>query len=75
MIHGTTAIYWITRNIGTQYNGAAFLFFPIVKMAANYAKINRVGTLDAGFQHVPIVQNVWNFHNIVMEHQSFKIWS
>ena len=26
-------------------------------MAANYAKINRVGSLDTGFQQVPIVQN------------------
>ena len=34
--------------------------FPIVKLAANYAKIDRVGSLDEGFQQV---------HNIVMEHQ------
>ena len=43
-------------------------------MAANYAKIDRVGSLDAGFQQVPLVQNSWNFHNIVLEHPSFKIW-
>ena len=44
-------------------------FSPIVKMAANYAKINKVGSLDAGFQLVPLVQNFWNFLNIVTEHQ------
>ena len=31
--------------------------FPVVKMAANYAKINRVGSLGACFQKVPHVQN------------------
>ena len=36
-------------------------------------KIERVGILDAGFQQVPLVQNFWNFYNIVMEHQWFKI--
>ena len=36
-------------------------------------KVDRVGSLDAGFQQVPLVQNFWNFHNILMEHQSFKI--
>ena len=33
-------------------------FSQIVKMAPNYAKIDRVGSLDAGFQQVPIVQNI-----------------
>ena len=33
-----------------------FSFFPIVKMAGNYAEIGRVGKLDAGFQQVPFVQ-------------------
>ena len=27
----------------------------LVKLAANYAKINRVDNLDAGFQQVPLV--------------------
>ena len=30
--------------------------FPVVKMAANYVKIYRVGGLDAGFQQVQLVQ-------------------
>ena len=41
-------------------------FFPIEKMAAKYAKIDRVGSLDAGFQQVPPVQNFRNFYNIVI---------
>ena len=47
--------------------------FPLVKMAADYAKIDRVASLDASFQQVPLLQNFWNFHNIVMKQQSFKI--
>ena len=27
------------------------------------------GSLDAAFQQVPLVQNFWNIHNTVMEHQ------
>ena len=42
-------------------------------MAAKYAKIDRVDTFDADFQQVPLVQNFWNFPNIVMDHQWFKI--
>ena len=38
-------------------------------MAAKYAKNDRVGSLDAGFQQVPLIEIFWNFHNIVMEHQ------
>ena len=34
-----------------------FHFFPIVKTAAKYAKIDRVDTFDADFQQVPLVQN------------------
>ena len=30
--------------------------FPIVEMAANYAKIEMVGSLDAVFQQVPLAQ-------------------
>ena len=41
-------------------------------MAAKCAKIDRVDSLDTGFQQVPLIQNFWNFHNIVMEHQYFK---
>ena len=36
-------------------------------MNANYAKICRVGNLEADFQQVPIVQFLWNFHNVVMK--------
>ena len=32
----------------TKFN--VFIIFPIVKMAANCAKINRVSRLEAGFQ-------------------------
>ena len=42
-------------------------------MAAKYAKIDRVGNLDVGFQQVTLAQNFLNFHNIVIEHQLFKI--
>ena len=42
-----------------------FSFFPIVKMAAKYAEIGRVGKLKAGFQ---LVQIFLNFHNIVLKH-------
>ena len=38
-------------------------------MAANYAKIDRVGRLEAGFEHVSIVQDLWNFHNIIVKDQ------
>ena len=43
--------------------------FSHVKMAAKYAKIDRVGNVDASFQQVPLVQNFWIFHNTVMKHQ------
>ena len=36
-------------------------------------KIDRVGNLDADFQSVSFVQTVYNCHNIVIEHQLFKI--
>ena len=42
-------------------------------MAAKYAKIDRVGSLDADFQQIPLLQTFWNFQNTVMEHQSFNI--
>ena len=42
-----------------------FIFPMTVKMPANYAQINRVGSLDASFQQVPLVQNFKTFHNIV----------
>ena len=32
-------------------------FFPIEKKAANYAKINKIGILDAGFQQDKLVPN------------------
>ena len=34
----------------------ACLFPLLVKMATNYADIDRVSKLDAGFQQVPLVQ-------------------
>ena len=37
-----------------------------------YKKIDWVGSLDACFQQVPLVQFFSNFHNIVMEHKLFK---
>ena len=42
----------------------------VTEDAAKYAKIKRVGGMD---QQVPLIQIFWNFHNIVMEHQSYKI--
>ena len=38
-------------------------------MAAKYAEIGREGKLETGFQQILLVQNFWNFHNIVMEYQ------
>ena len=35
-------------------------------MAAKYAKIDRVGSLDADFKQVPLVQTSQNFHNVVV---------
>ena len=60
-----------TKKATTQKQ--IFSFFPIVKVAAKYAKIDRVGNLDVGFQQVTLAQNFWNFHNIVIEHHLFKI--
>ena len=42
-------------------------------MVAKYAKLERVDRLAANFQQAPLVQNFWNFHNIVIEHQKIKI--
>ena len=48
------------RVISPSHDSGAVLSFHIfiflVKMTANYAKINRVGSLDAGFQQVPLLQ-------------------
>ena len=33
-----------------------FCIFPIVKMAASYAEIDRVGGLEAGFQQVLLIE-------------------
>ena len=38
-------------------------------MAAKYAKIDRMGSLDADFKEVLLVQTFWKFQNIVIEHQ------
>ena len=35
--------------------------------------MHKLDSLDASFQQVSLVQNFWNFHNIVMEYQYFKI--
>ena len=43
-----------------------FSLFSIVKMAANYAGIGRVGKFAAAFQQVRFVQLFWNCHNIVV---------
>ena len=50
-----------------------FSLFPIVKMNANYAEICRVGNLKAHFQQIPLVHFFWNFHNIAVKHQYFKV--
>ena len=43
-------------------------------MAANYAKIDRTGSLDAGFNKFHLFKSSeLYFHNIVMEHLKFKI--
>ena len=47
--------------------------FPTDKTAAKYAKLDRVGNLYAGFWQVPLVQNFWKFHSIVIEHHLLKI--
>ena len=47
--------------------------FPTEKTAAKYAKLDRVGNLYAGFRQVPLVQNFWKFHSIVIEHHLLKI--
>ena len=60
------SIHWFKKK------NQIFSFFLILKMAAIYAEIGRVGKLEAGFQQVPIVQNFCNFH-IVMVHHGFKI--
>ena len=44
-----------------------YFFSPKVKITEKCAKIDREGSLDAGFQQLPFVQNVWTFHNIIME--------
>ena len=36
-------------------------------MTAKYTKIDMVGSLDIGFQQVPLVQNFWNIHSNVMD--------
>ena len=45
--------------------------FHIVKSVSYYAKLDRICSLDAGFQQVPLVQKFWKFHNMVMEHHIF----
>ena len=41
-----------TKNfiLVTGFKKLNFLIFPIVKMAANYAEIGRIGKLEADFQ-------------------------
>ena len=46
-----------------------YFMFSIVKMAAKYAEIARVGKLVAGFQQVLLIQNFRDFNIIFMEHQ------
>ena len=56
------SIHWFYKNLKNSIN-------PIVKMAANYAKIDRVSSVDAGFPQVQLVQNfcftilLWNINN------------
>ena len=49
-----------------------FSFYAIIKMAANYSEIGRLGKLEAAFQQVPLVHFFLSFRNTVMKHQSFK---
>ena len=49
-----------------------FSLFPIVKMKPSDAEICMVDNFEPDFQHVPHVQFLRNFHNIVVKHYSFK---
>ena len=37
-----------------------------VRINANYVEICKVGSLEADFQQVPLVQFFWNFYNIFL---------
>ena len=50
-----------------------FSFFPWLKIAVKYVKSDRVGSLDAGSQQVPLVQEFLFCLNIVFGHLLFKI--
>ena len=39
----------------------------MVKMAAKYAKIDKIDISGADIQDVPLIQNFYSFHNIDME--------
>ena len=52
-----------------------YFHFPIVQVAAKYAKIDRVGSLDAGFQQVHLfkISEIFTvmLWNIISYHQIF----
>ena len=50
-MHKKVLFYSVVLNFFEKFH------FSHSKMAANYAKINRIGNLDAGFQQVSLVQN------------------
>ena len=66
-------VYTKSFNLLIGFKNLNIFIFTTVKMAAKYAEIARVGKLQADFKQVPHVQNFWNFHNIVMEQQEFKM--
>ena len=47
----------LAKSLKIEY----FNFFLVVKMAEEYAKIGRVGILNAGFQQITVVKKFWNF--------------
>ena len=44
-------LFWLLVKKKTN-----ILFFPVVIMAVKYAKIDRVGSLNADFKQVPLIQ-------------------
>ena len=49
-----------------------YAFSTILQMAGAYKWLQKrqksIGSLDAGFKQVELVQNFWNFHIIDIEH-------
>ena len=62
----------ILRNLPFAWRKSNIFIFSHVKLAAKHVEIGRVYKLEALFQQIPLVQNFWNFHNFVVEHQYFN---